>query len=517
MQADLGIPKDQVELLKSFNTEDRNELVTNMLANYSFAIEINTSLDKTTVNSDDLMFDNEGGWEAFYIGDDKYLTSTYTPEFYGDEGSTTYYKNKQIITEKEYIKAREDKFTNKIKTPSKYYSNLTVPGGTNYTENEIATPAITPSIKGHAQFATDKGIGWFRADDSVVGIQNRKALPQEIEEIRDTEGAQAAKELEKNGIPDTGGDVTKTRRILEVQSDLFQKGRGKEILTGKYEEARLVKGYPQYNLQKETKENQFLQLLNQGSNWVTFFVKSIIQDSAKKGYEKVLFPSGNTASKVEGHTTLEEFKKQKEDRINQLENKKYESFPLKNGKFTDRSGLKTYETAEEANALSIKQDLNEINQLKQELERVEGPEGFGALKPIYNFYENTVTNVLNKQYGKENVKQVTDEYGNTWNEIDIVPEREQQPILLQKKGTETSTASPATIAMLKDFTKRIGVDIKPMQQIVVNGVRQDANGAALIMQKLIQVVEGKEASALPEEAMHFAVEIIKQTNPALYT
>jgi hypothetical protein len=516
MQADLGIPKDQVELLKSFNTEDRNELVTNMLANYSFAIEINTSLDKTTVNSDDLMFDNEGGWEAFYIGDDKYLTSTYTPEFYGDEGSTTYYKNKQIITEKEYIKAREDKFTNKIKTPSKYYSNLTVPGGTNYTENEIATPAITPSIKGHAQFATDKGIGWFRADDSVVGIQNRKALPQEIEEIRDTEGAQAAKELEKNGIPDTGGDVTKTRRILEVQSDLFQKGRGKEILTGKYEEARLVKGYPQYNLQKETKENQFLQLLNQGSNWVTFFVKSIIQDSAKKGYEKVLFPSGNTASKVEGHTTLEEFKKQKEDRINQLENKKYESFPLKNGKFTDRSGLKTYETAEEANALSIKQDLNEINQLKQELERVEGPEGFGALKPIYNFYENTVTNVLNKQYGKENVKQVTDEYGNTWNEIDIVPEREQQPILLQKKGTETSTASPATIAMLKDFTKRIGVDIKPMQQIVVNGVRQDANGAALIMQKLIQVVEGKEASALPEEAMHFAVEIIKQTNPALY-
>jgi len=87
---------------------------------------------------------------------------------------------------------------------------------------------------------------------------------------------------------------------------------------------------------------------------------------------------------------------------------------------------------------------------------------------------------------------------------------------LQIEGTETSTASPQTIAMLKDFVKRIGVNIKPMQQIVVNGVRQDANGAALIMQKLIQVIEGKEATALPEEAMHFAVEIIKQTNPALY-
>lgn len=88
--------------------------------------------------------------------------------------------------------------------------------------------------------------------------------------------------------------------------------------------------------------------------------------------------------------------------------------------------------------------------------------------------------------------------------------------MLQKEGTETSTASPQTISMIKDFLKRIGVDIKPMQQIVVNGIRQDANGAALIMQKLIQVMEGKEASALPEEAMHFAVEIIKQTNPAFY-
>src|SRR5690606_7099334 len=64
------------------------------------------------------------------------------------------------------------------------------------------------------------------------------------------------------------------------------------------------------NLKKvNTNSNQFLQLLNKDNNWVTFFIKSIIQDSAKKGYEKVLFPSGDTASKIEGHTTLEEFKK----------------------------------------------------------------------------------------------------------------------------------------------------------------------------------------------------------------
>lgn len=88
--------------------------------------------------------------------------------------------------------------------------------------------------------------------------------------------------------------------------------------------------------------------------------------------------------------------------------------------------------------------------------------------------------------------------------------------MLQIPGTEVVTASPKTIALIKDFLKRIGVDIKVLQQIEVNGVKQDANGAAMLMQKLVQVVEGKEADALPEEAMHFAVSIIKQTNPALY-
>lgn len=86
----------------------------------------------------------------------------------------------------------------------------------------------------------------------------------------------------------------------------------------------------------------------------------------------------------------------------------------------------------------------------------------------------------------------------------------------QVEGTEVAKASPKTIALVKDFLKRIGVDIKVLQQIEVNGVKQDANGVAMLMQKLVQVVEGKEAEALPEEAMHFAVSIVKQTDPSLY-
>ena len=73
--------------------------------------------------------------------------------------------------------------------------------------------------------------------------------------------------------------------------------------------------------EKTNQANQFLQLLNKDNNWVTFFIKSIIQDSAKKGYEKVLFPKGETAAKIEGHESVA-------DRIMAIDNdiKKFKGF-----------------------------------------------------------------------------------------------------------------------------------------------------------------------------------------------
>jgi len=530
MQADLGIPKDQLEILKSFNTQDRGELISSLLANYSFAIEINISKE----------------------------TKKYQAPIDSDD----------VYTE--------------IVQPTQYYSNLTVPGGTNYTENEIATPAITPSIKGHAQFATDKGIGWFRSDDK--NALNKQSL---VEADPDTLSPEEFEEARKDFA--LSRTSTKTRRILEVQSDLFQKGRDrKDLISYKPEGskeyvAEHFGGWAVYNSEigvvesgfttKEAAEkwltpkdnkNDFLQLLNQGSNWVTFFVKSIVQDSAKKGYEKVLFPSGNTASKVEGHTTLEEFKKQKEDRIKELEQQKihneklfnvdkYEDIIQKDFSVKDEEGVlvdymqregkwqkqKTnknnefkvatpsstdvFENYKKWAEKQIKRNLtidNEITQLKQELERVEGPEGFGALKPIYNFYENTVKNVLNKQYGKENVKQITDEYGNTWNEINIVPEREQQSILLQTAEMPSSKASEETVAMMREAAEQMGIDIQDLLDYAKANPNVDVknvNGLADLMKGAIAIAQGKEDVALVEEIVHLSTAMIEQTNPKLIT
>jgi len=102
--------------------------------------------------------------------------------------------------------------------------------------------------------------------------------------------------------------------------------------------------------------------------------------------------------------------------------------------------------------------------------------------------------------------------------VDMMDDSYSGEELMEQKtsGALPSQASQKTLNIIKDFLKKIGVDINVMSEITVNGVTYNANAIAQISQKLISVVEGKEAQALPEEAMHFAVEIVKQTNPKLY-
>lgn len=144
VQQDLQIPKDQIQLLKdSYNNVlnksrefDKNnppnlieEALLDYIANYSYTIEINTA-----------------------------------------KGKVDFYKEDYNTGNRELVGLTDEQF------PTQIYSNLTVPGGTNYTENEISTPDITPSIKGHAQFATPNGIGWFRSDES----QTKDDLQREL-------------------------------------------------------------------------------------------------------------------------------------------------------------------------------------------------------------------------------------------------------------------------------------------------------------------------------------------------
>lgn len=192
--------------------------------------------------------------------------------------------------------------------------------------------------------------------------------------------------------------------------------KGKTYTKGEFE------SFVKENIIKKSPENKFLNLLGNSNNWVTFFVKSIIQDSAKKGYEKVLFPKGDTAAKIEGHQTLEEFKKQKEARIKKLEKITSKEKPISIfGYPKEETAVQEYEDAE-----------NEIKQLKQELADVES--GQTQLSSIASFYENTVTNILSKQ--GYNPVEVTDEYSNKWNEISITPKTLSEILLQRNEANE---------------------------------------------------------------------------------
>ena len=366
---ELQVPKLQQEIIQTLGTRSRVDIITSLAASYTFTVETKVAIDKgdSFTNENTVFYDRfsvDAFYNLYYINrNDEYVKVN-------DDG------DEKIINKEEYDKKFEEKYPNTDKKlfkteerPTQHYSNLTVPGGTNYQELRIITPDIIPSIKGHAQFAEANDIGWARVDDAVTkpeaktDSRGRMKMAIKIEMLKaqgKNEEAAALAMLED--ITDTKGTPTKTRRILEVQSDLFQKGReNQDLVTPERFDQELYRlsesngvfiiydtqGSPEDTFKDETTavkrleelnnpiteakllekkgnvvSNSFLQLLNKDNNWVTFFIKSIIQDSAKRGYEKVLFPSGNTAMKVEGLTTVENYKKEKEDTLEGLKRQK---------------------------------------------------------------------------------------------------------------------------------------------------------------------------------------------------
>ena len=563
LQKDLQIPKEQLELFKNSEGSTIEEKLVDFVSNYSYSVEINTS------------FRNEIERFQGYERNGRY----FIPDF--DEGGEP-----TEITKEQYNEALNDK------TPTQHYSNLTVAGGTNYTENEIATPLITPSIKGHAQFATDNGIGWFRSDEltnmySKHSLEKRKKMWESYKE----EG--------------WATDDVKTRRILEVQSDLFQKGRDKENLDKKQgllnkrrellengdniqvkEENFITKHKGEYHLEVYSKEggakygladfgyfktkkeaenflngnvnqNQFLQLLNKDNNWVTFFVKSIIQDSAKKGYEKVLFPRLDTIIQIESQSRFKTYEEAEKSMKNEDWYEKDKSLR----KILDAALSKPKE----------EQNLEHILRLKEQIASHQP-----SLLNTAKFYENDLTNVLKKQ-GYTPIL-ITDEYGNTWNEVEIKPEN-NNTILFQEDKSEVKNQEKEfdkeakifssryinvksklkefkdkypllkfivresndsfTIAIdypntfnqlennsnlpenrevnirLKNLLAKIGITLEEVEEsLTINGEKVSGIAYADLFRKVIQYVNGKtDGTMLPEEAAHVFTLLMKKSDP----
>jgi hypothetical protein len=523
-----GVPKEQIEFFRESAKEgmSKDDIIMDIMSKYGFVIK-----------SEVAKFTNEKRNNYKLDYDPTYFPSRpYTvTDILSFDGDIEAFETKEEA--EKFINARVGDLKN-----TSHYSNLTVPGGTNYTENEISTPLITPSIKGHAQFSTDNGIGWFRSDE-------------QLEKANTPEGklSSYANDLKPS----------KTRRILEVQSDLFQKGRDKQDLIGgtkntkdefnddyhsyildgvrytadvyggiyqKFEEGysgqRITKEEFERNIpnKKSTKSNQFLQLLNKDSNWVTFFVKSIIQDSAKKGYEKVLFPRGETAAKVEGHQTLvaeleninKEIEIKKQGRINSInitEKGQDVWAEEQNEIVAGMTDIEKVRAEKEGLIVIYKEPIIDIIglQLLEKRKSELKSQGIEKLKPIEAFYEIRITNIL-KKLG--NVKEVTDEYGNTWNEVTITS-KDLSPVMLQKKSTDIRKPNTKIDNKVKEWLTRIGVKVENLDKIKdKNGNVISAIAKANLIKGIVEIVEGKaDIKTLSEEAGHFLLELMGPEHP----
>lgn len=166
----LGIPKAQIDFLtESYNKGNTivPNLITDILATYSYTVKINKAEESVEVGEDE---EKAGPNEWYSSSKDKFYK-------YTDELGYLEYDNK----DGSFVNSPLDKLPDDViesgwdtisipryaTVPSQHYYNLTVPGGTNYTENEIKTPGIEPSMQGHAQFSTKNGIGWFRSDEAI--------------------------------------------------------------------------------------------------------------------------------------------------------------------------------------------------------------------------------------------------------------------------------------------------------------------------------------------------------------
>lgn len=501
---ELGIPNEQVELYQESNADTFEQVVVDTLAKYSFEVEIQRGVKKESSSDYATNFVYEGFvYRYSKIKNDyhkfKVLGNPNAPEIDFD------LDNPVSISEQEYLKA----LNNTSKSFSNYYKDLTVPGGTNYKELEIKTSNITPSIKGHAEFSTDQGIGWFRVDELEGGKQVRRILELQSDVFQ--KGRDKSNLIDKENLTgETLGDsfiLDSFKYVALLEDDIYtkapieDKNNYNQITKKEYEDS--LKEYNKDKLTKLNKtENKFLQLLNKDGNWIKFFIQSIVQRTRKEvvyekslpdieakpvpKYKNILFPAGETAAKIEGHETLSSI-------LNYL------NYAIANPQGYEALGIWSYEDRmvnieEESEKAFIKALTKERDNLKTQ--------GLEKLKPIEGFYEIRVQNILKKLY-PDNVVRITDEYGNDWFSVNLYDDRTGQVFFQKDKASESKVSE----AKLKSLLERTGFSLVTLQEYEnITGKTYDVNALVDMSARLVAIAEGASiGSALTEELAHIAV------------
>lgn len=245
-------------------------------------------------------------------------------------------------------------------------------------------------------------------------------------------------------IEDMAGN--QTRRVIEVQSDLYQKGnleRDYKLEEGQFTDLT-KKNRPQgqteqyYStpegqaIRKTDKEFKQIQKLQQYNDPTAHFrmVREEVKQAAKDGKTKLQFPTGETAMKIEGLGEQGKWKVFSNDgELEDIENLANGLEIYKEGEgtwiITDVLGDGKFKAVPKERWDAIEKIGSMYSSWKRAKELESVTETFDISgkvdtnNPIYKFYEKDLGRYLKNNY---NAKNIIDENGVKWMEVDIKPE-----------------------------------------------------------------------------------------------
>lgn len=238
-----------------------------------------------------------------------------------------------------------------------------------------------------------------------------------------------------------------TRRVIEVQSDLYQRERLKrESLQPEKNQSfkEMINEINKYDDEKFKNNPQVkrifeIEKLYQYSDPTAHYrmVREEVKLAAQDGKTKLQFPTGKTAMQIEGlGGRMDEIFFENINKKGDYEKIKLTEENIKSGKkFVDRSGAQFIitEVLEDGKFKAVPKDVytrandgtGEIAIMPHNEETFDISGKVDTNNPIYKFYEKELGKYLKSKY---DAKLVTDKQGVNWYEINIKPEWKDLPV-----------------------------------------------------------------------------------------
>lgn len=379
------------------------------------------------------------------------------------------------------------------------YEGITLPEGDRGNVSDYSEKLYSSPIKNSAGDIHFPDQGGYGTDSYFAHTRVEDLAPDSLQEGWKDLPAHERVHLAGEAAAKASADGN-TRRVIELQSDLFQKGRLESESGANTKKIFEQQGGDVRDLSPEkikSRDAEIAKLEPYRNTWHERVIREEIKQAAKDGKTKLQFPTGETAMKIEGLGSVNRFWVENETgrtRMRQMTESDIEAGKevsmggngnpekwiitddLGDGKF---KAVQKYDwdqaTAHSKSFEDKLEDFRDSNFFSQE-ESFDISGKIDTGNPIYKFYESTVAKYL-KKFGS---KTITDAQGVTWNEINVPKEAAHQPVTAFKKAPVFSKLGNGPRVSLDEARKLIFADIPQKDvKVIFNDELIDGNALGM--------------------------------------